>query len=89
MEIAGIDTIKGLVGTPSDKIGLSYETVNIADGLKQLWNTKHIAFLPYCMNCKRPLIWVSSPEDNVIFKCPECGRKWVKDKNWTHNMEDK
>lgn len=82
MEIPGPDTIMGLVGSPPMKIPISYDSIKIAEGLRQLWNRSHIAFIPYCMKCKEPLVWVSPPANGVFFKCPKCGRKWTKDKEW-------
>jgi len=82
MEIPGLDTIMGLVGDPPMEIKVSYDTIKIAEGLRQVWNKSHIAFIPYCMKCKEPLVWISPPANGVLFKCPKCDRKWIKDKKW-------
>lgn len=82
MEIPGLDTIMGLVGNPPMEIPISYNSIKIAEGLRQVWNRSHIAFIPYCMKCKEPLVWVSPPANGALFKCPTCKRKWVKDKEW-------
>ena len=77
-EIAGVDTILGLVGSPPDVIGVSYETIRLAEKMKEVWNARYLAFLPYCFVCKEPLVWHSPPgEDHILFHCPKCGRKWV------------
>lgn len=82
-EISGIDTILGLVGIPPKEISVGYETVKVAEKLKQVWNSKYLAFIPYCFVCKEPLVWHSPPgKDNVLFHCPKCQRKWIKDKAW-------
>lgn len=83
MEIPGVDTIQGLVGKPPEVIELSYSSVETADKIRQIWNSKYLAFLPFCFPCREPLVWHSPPDkDNVLFHCPKCGRKWVKDKDW-------
>lgn len=75
-EFPGVDSIIGVVGSPPMLLTISEESVRIAEGLKQVWNTSHIAFLPYCMKCKEPLNWVSPKENDVIFRCPKCHREW-------------
>lgn len=82
VETPGLDTIMGLVGSPPMEIELNYDTVRLAEALRQLWNRSHIAFIPYCMKCKKPLVWVSGCKCITMFKCPECGRKWIKSKQW-------
>ena len=83
IEIPGVDTIQGLIGSPPKVITVSYDMIKTGELLKQVWNTKYIAFLPYCFVCKEPLVWHSPPdEDNVLFHCPKCKREWVKDSNW-------
>lgn len=98
-EVPGIDTIQGLVGSPPQVIELSYLTVKAAEKLRQVWNTKFLAFIPYCFSCKEPLVWhinrsgintsgeYVKGEDSVIFHCPKCGRKWIKDEEWLSGEE--
>jgi len=82
-EIKGVDTIQGLVGSPPEIITISSGVIKAGEKLRQVWNTKFMAFIPYCFACKEPLVWHSPPgEDNVLFHCPSCHRKWVKDKEW-------
>lgn len=82
-ETPGLNTIMGLVGDPPMENDLSYDTVRMAEGLKQVWNSRHIAFIPYCMKCKEPLVWVNY--HTTLFKCSKCNRIWVKDKEWIKN----
>lgn len=83
MEVLGIDTILGLVGKPPKVTELSYNSVEIAESLRQVWNTKFIAFLPYCFSCKEPLVWHTAPHENdTIFHCSKCNRRWVRDEKW-------
>ena len=87
-EIQGIDTIRGLVGNPPKRISVSYDTIKVAEGLRQVWNSKYMAFLPYCFPCKEPLVWHNPPgRDNVLFHCSKCRRKWTKDKAWVAKEE--
>lgn len=88
--ILGIDTIQGLVGSPPKKIALSYNIVKAAEKVRQAWNVRYMAFLPYCFACKEPLVWHSPPgKDNVLFHCPKCMRKWVKDNEWIAKEKEK
>ncbi len=85
MEILGIDTIRGLVGEPPKSIEMPYRYMEVGESLRQLWNSKHIAFLPFCFKCKFPLVWHTPPdEDRTIFHCENCHRKWT-----LGNKEDK
>jgi len=82
-ETPGIDTIQGLIGTPPKVIEISRNSIRVADSVRQIWNTKYLAFLPYCYNCKEPLVWHMPPrKDSVLFHCPKCKREWVKDEEW-------
>lgn len=78
METPGVDTIQGLVGSPPRKIAVAYDIIQLGEKLKQLWNSKYLAFLPYCFACKEPLVWhIPIGKDNVLLHCPKCGREWV------------
>lgn len=82
MEIAGVDTIQGFTGKAPDKVEVSYDTIKAAELLKQLWNSKHLAFIPYCISCKVPLNWIINPPEEVMFRCPQCKREWIRNKQW-------
>ena len=84
-EIPGIDTIVNLVGSPPQEIPLSHSLLRGEDALRPEWNGHYIAVIPYCFSCKVPLVWHSPPSDNVLFHCPSCNRKWIKDKEWKEN----
>lgn len=87
-EIAGVDTILGLVGSPPKRIDLSYNVVKAGEKVRQAWNKKFIAFLPYCFACKEPLVWHSPPgEEHVLFHCPKCKREWVRDEEWRRKAQ--
>jgi hypothetical protein len=83
MECKGIDTIRGLVGEPPHEISCPMELVALEQGLLQAWNKVFIAVLPYCYKCREPLVWHSPPDDDVLFHCPKCERRWIKDELWT------
>ncbi len=77
-EVKGVDTIRGLVGSPPMIIHVPREVVKSENSLQRVWNSRHIAIIPYCFVCKEPLTWVSPPDkDGRIFKCSKCGRVWV------------
>ena len=76
-EIVGVDTIRGLVGSPPKEIEIDQELIKRGTKLMREWNPKFLAFIPYCFLCKEPLNWYSPPtEEGFIFRCPKCGRKW-------------
>jgi len=89
MEVPGVETIQGLVGLPPMRIELSYDLVKVGEQVRQVWNAKHMAFLPYCFACKEPLIWIlEEPLNPTKFKCPKCGRVWVRDSDWDRKVQD-
>jgi len=88
MPIKGEDTIQGLVGEPPRRITLPFSLVFNEEKLRPEWNHKFIAIMPYCFNCKVPLMWHSPPTGEVLFECPKCGRKWVKSKVWAKDADE-
>ncbi|KKN19272.1 hypothetical protein LCGC14_0947370 [marine sediment metagenome] len=87
-DIAGIDTIIGLVGEPPERISFEYDSMKAGDKLRQIWNNKFIAFIPYCFACKVPLVWHTPPgKDNVLFHCYKCAREWVMDDTWATRVD--
>jgi len=83
--IPGLDTIRGLVGNPPMEIPVNRETMSEQQVLMQDWNACYIAVLPFCFKCKQPLTWHTPPEDEVLFDCLGCGRKWVKGSDWLNS----
>jgi len=76
-EVAGLDTIRGLVGEPPEVIAIPYKLMETEEIARQGWNACYIAIIPYCFKCKEPLVWHTAPrEDNTMFHCPKCGREW-------------
>ncbi len=75
-DIAGVDTIQGLVGEPPRKIRISKDIIRTAEKVRGVWNRNHLAFIPYCFKCRVAVNWVQPPEDGVIFRCPNCKREW-------------
>lgn len=88
-EINGVDTIGGLRTPPPQEIGLSFDLIYTQELLRSNWNTCYVAVLPYCFNCKEPLVWHTKPTDGILFHCPKCNRKWKQDKNWKKDTEAK
>lgn len=87
-EIPGLETIRGLVGEPPKVIPVNRETLVKQQHLIQEWNPVFIAAIPFCYKCKEPLVWHSPPVDEVLFHCPNCGRKWVKAEDWKEEKND-
>ena len=75
--IKGIDTIVGLAGSPPQEIPIPIQIIKKGNSLMGIWNSYHLAFIPYCFVCKEPLDWAQ--EKPVAFVCPKCGRKWVQE----------
>jgi len=76
-EIVGIDTIRGLAGSPPREIEVEKSLIVKGTSLMREWNSKFLAFLPYCFLCKEVLNWYNPlTEEGYIFRCPKCDRKW-------------
>ena len=76
-EVPGIETITGTVGSPPDEITIDKSLIRKGTELMRQWNSKYLAFLPYCYSCKEPLNWYNPlTEEGYIFRCPKCNRKW-------------
>ena len=87
METPGLDTIIGLVGQPPKTISVPYKIMRTEELLRQGWNGLYIAIIPYCFKCREPLVWHNSSNGKVLFHCPKCKRKWLKDKNWENEKQ--
>ena len=79
----GLETIKGLVGSPPAEIALPRKVVAKQQTLMEEWNRCFIAIIPYCYKCKQPLVWYIPPDQEELFVCPGCGRVWVKGEGWS------
>jgi len=75
--IPGVDTIRGLSGTPPMVNVIPYRVMEVGESLRQVWNSIYIAFIPYCFKCKVPLDWHTPPDGHKVFTCPNCNRQWV------------
>jgi len=88
-ETKGVDTIGLPRTTPPEVVGVSHDAMRIANGLRSIWSNFHLAFIPYCFICKVPLVWHTSDKDNILFRCPKCGMKWLKDTEWIGRDKEK
>lgn len=75
--VPGLDTIRGLVGSPSMVSVVPRNIMEAEELLRQAWNAINIAIIPYCYKCKTPLDWHVPPDEYKVFTCPNCNRKWV------------
>lgn len=86
MLVAGVDTIRGLVGNPPVEIPIPYKLMKKEETLRPAWNHCFIAIIPYCYKCKQPLVWHQPPyaegHEDELFTCPSCGRVWVRGEGW-------
>ena len=87
-KVAGLDTMRGVVGQMPSAVGLGHNFVKLTQNVMSEWNHKHIAIVLYCLKCKTPLDWYTypQPDELVLFKCPKCGTEWIKEGDrWTKN----
>lgn len=87
--VRGLDTIRGLVGEPPREIPIDRETLSEQQVIMQDWNHSFIAIVLYCYKCKAPLTWHTPPEEEILFDCPNCGRRWVKGVDWPYSKAQK
>ena len=89
-EVAGTDKIVPLAEIPQ-RVELPRSLMGRGQELLGKWAVHHMAFVPYCVQCKEVLNWVTD-EGDVLFRCPKCGREWVKDNDWLlmemHKVEE-
>jgi hypothetical protein len=83
--IPGLETIRGLVGEPPREIPVDIETMSEQQVLMQDWNSSFVAIIPYCFKCKAPLTWHTPPDEDLLFTCPTCSRRWIKGSSWPHS----
>jgi len=88
LRINGIGSIQSVVGTMPKEISISYQILKGGELLRQAWNSKHLAFVPFCFKCKVAVDWITEEHDNrVVFVCPQCGTEWVRDKSYMEDYE--
>ena len=86
MQVNGIDTIQALSYSPPKKISLSYTLQKKQQLIQGVWNQCYIAIIPYCIKCRAPLVWHTSPKE-TLFHCPSCGCEWIKGDGWKEHEE--
>ncbi len=86
-EVAGVDTILGLVGEPPKTIEVPYNLMYDTELTRPEWNKVYLALIPYCFKCKEPLVWHRDEASRTLLHCPKCKRRWVKSKNWRRDRE--
>jgi len=71
----GLDTIPKIREQQPGTLYIPKDSVRLAEQLRQVWNSAYIAFIPYCITCKEPLVWIWGDEKQV-FECLKCDAKW-------------
>lgn len=80
--VPGVETIRGLVGEPPMRIEIPFKLQKSEEMARQEWNHCHIAIILYCYKCKKPLVWHTYPQDEILYHCPECKREWTRGQDW-------
>ena len=82
-EIAGRDTI-ATTSCPDlgETVEVPKEIIKLGQKVLTKWWAMGMSFIPYCTQCKEPLVWHSPPDGDVLFHCPICSRYWIKDNEW-------
>jgi len=86
--VGGLETIPELSCNVPERIHVPFKLEYKQLSLQQGWNSCFIAIIPYCFKCKVPLVWHRYPDGEVLFHCPECGRRWVKGDDWNENHNE-
>ncbi len=87
-EIAGIDTIKPEhCPNLGSEVEISESIIAIEQKILTVWFSLGVSIIPYCTQCKKPLVWHSPADGDILFHCPLCERKWVMDSNWIIRMQ--
>lgn len=79
--VPALDSMPTIQAKPPEEIHLTYSLMVAAEILRKVVNSKWISLILYCSHCKSPLEYVYQ-ENNIVFQCPECGTKWVKNETW-------
>jgi hypothetical protein len=87
-KIAGLDTIKP-ENCPKlgSEVEVSESIISIEQIVLAVWFNLGISVIPYCTQCKMPLVWHTPADGDILFHCPLCERKWVMDSNWLIRMQ--
>jgi len=85
--INGVDTISSPIGDWPMQCEVSFDFVRRAESIREQWNDKGMAIIPFCMVCKEALVWHQSSDNGVLFHCSKCKREWIKDGEWNKDSE--
>ena len=72
--VPGVETIFS-GDLPEDRKFTPHQ-IQYFDLVRQLFNAKGIALLPYCMHCRIPLRWYRNNESEYILSCDNCHARW-------------
>jgi len=60
---------------------LDRDVIEVCEKLRQVLNAHGIAFVPYCVKCRKPLVWHYG-DGNILFSCDSCKGNWLKGEGW-------
>ena len=87
-EISGIDTIKPeQCHVNGQSIEVSKDIILIGQKVLIAWNSLGMSFIPFCTQCREPLVWHQPADGDTLFHCPVCERKWVMDNYWIVELQ--
>lgn len=81
-DVKGIDTIIQLDHKLGQSIEIPWDIIRIGQRTLEHWYSFGMAFIPYCVVCKEPLVFHLPASTDLLFSCPKCNREWRKDNGW-------
>jgi len=82
-EVTGRDTIiPENCPELGESVEVSQDIIVIGSKVQLAWWNIGMSFIPYCTQCREPLVWHRPADGDILFHCPICGRKWVMSNAW-------
>jgi len=82
-----LDTLIGCSKKPPNEIQLTFKLVSTLQAMQNVMNSKWIGVVLYCVYCKEPLNYTYN-NGKVLFQCPKCKVRWVKNSTWEGDSKD-
>ena len=80
-EIEGVRSIVPGPDRLDSEVPFPYRVALLGPRVLRKWVELGLAFIPYCITCRVPLNWIYNDE-RELFRCPKCGRLWIKGEDW-------